>query len=421
MENKAAAILLTAGFSSRMGAFKPLLPMGEITALERVLITLNEAGLDPVIAVTGYRRESLLPILSKHGVLECFNPAFAQGMFSSVQAGTGCFRKNKSSGSSGSPGAPEGFFLVPVDCPLIPVTVYKAMLTQRDLHPDKMIVPCYRGKKGHPLYIPAAFADEILACDGKEGMKGITDKDQDRLVRLEVPDEAVVMDMDTREAYLELLEYMEDKGRDSRPLARRRLFLVRHGQIRQHEEPILLGQTDVPLSELGKIQAEEAAAALRRHAAAISSIYTSDLQRAHDTAEIIAGALSADSAAGRPDVTPMKEFREMALGSIDGMYVSQFKKQYPAEYERRGSNRLIYKTGNESENFYDLQYRVMKKLKRLAAETAGDLVLVTHGGVIRVILSNLLGIPLEEALDMKIENGKVLGVLWDPTGESSFL
>lgn len=410
MENKAAAIVLAAGYSSRMGSFKPLLPLGGISVLEHVLLTLKEAGIDPIVTVTGHQSEKLGPLISKYGVKECFNPLFSQGMFSSIQAGAVCLKNKRSSY--------KGFFLVPVDCPLISPKIYKAMLEQKEHYADKMIVPCYRGKKGHPLYLPNNYLGRIFAGDANKGMKQITDKKREDMIHLEVPEETVVMDMDTPEDYRELEDYLKMGGRRL-PSIKRKLILIRHGQIKQHKEPILLGQADVPLSNKGMVQAKKAGEIIRTLHGGVRVIYTSDLKRAYDTAKIIS-EVQMENSCGINIVT-VKEFREMSLGQLDGMYVSEFKNKFPDEYEYRGKNLLKYKIGNKSENFYDLQYRVMKKLNQLAVLTPNDICIVTHAGVIKVILSNLLGIPLQEAADMKIDNGEVTALVWDPSDRSCLL
>jgi hypothetical protein len=86
-EKKSAGLILAAGFSSRMGSFKPLLPIGDVTAIERVIDTLKKAGVHHIICVTGFQREQLSPVFAAHGVTEAFNPDFKRGMFSSIKAG----------------------------------------------------------------------------------------------------------------------------------------------------------------------------------------------------------------------------------------------------------------------------------------------------------------------------------------------
>ena len=79
------ACILAAGFSSRMGSFKPLLPLGDKTVIERAIAVSKEAGIEDIVVVTGYNREALLPVLEKEGVEEVFNWHFEEGMFTSIQ------------------------------------------------------------------------------------------------------------------------------------------------------------------------------------------------------------------------------------------------------------------------------------------------------------------------------------------------
>ena len=174
---KTIGLILAAGYSSRMGTFKPLLPIGDMAAMERVTAALRKAGVETVIGVTGYERERLSPIFAAEGIREAYNPDFEQGMFSSIKAGI-------SKALIEAPEATEGFLLMPVDCPLVPAEVVEQILEKHREEPDSFIVPCYRGKKGHPLFIPAQYGPEILAHDGEGGLKAITSRHEDRLIRL---------------------------------------------------------------------------------------------------------------------------------------------------------------------------------------------------------------------------------------------
>ena len=100
----------------------------------------------------------------------------------------------------------------------------------------------------------------------------------------------------------------------------KRIVLIRHGEIRQHKEKIFLGQTDVPLSDIGREQAEDAARELILEELSANRIYTSDLSRAAETAEIIAAAFPETC------VIPVPRLREMSLGEWDGRYISEIRR-----------------------------------------------------------------------------------------------
>jgi len=83
VESRLAAIVLAAGYSSRMTDFKPLLPLAGSTAFERCIGLFRAAGVGEVIAVLGYRAEELQPLAERAGARCVFNPHFEQEMFSS--------------------------------------------------------------------------------------------------------------------------------------------------------------------------------------------------------------------------------------------------------------------------------------------------------------------------------------------------
>ena len=251
-------------------------------------------------------------------------------------------------------------------------------------------------------------ADETLALPGNApgGFKTITDKYDDFLYRMETGSESVVLDMDDKAGYEEIVKYIESGCREeslSELAEGHRFILVRHGQIRQHKDKIFLGQLDVPLSISGKGQAALAGARLKKECISFDTdfIYSSDLIRAYETASIIAGKLNMS------DIKKEPAFREMALGEWDGKYIKDIKQKYPEEYERRGRDIFKFKLGHDSENFYDLQYRVLKRLKKiLKKEAHRDILIVAHSGVLRIISNALAGVDVTDDSYTSIGNGE---------------
>ena len=172
-----------------------------------------------------------------------------------------------------------------------------------------------------------------------------------------------------------------------------RIFLVRHGQPEQHSGKIFLGQADVPLSDLGKREAEMAGERLVKLGAQLKRIYSSDLARAMETADIIAGNFD------DVPVIPDKLLREMAMGIWDGELIEDIKVKFPEEYAKRGEDIRNYRTPG-GENFYELHGRVTREFHRIFSEdfrsadqtsvgSPGDLVIVAHLGVLTVLSEEL--------------------------------
>lgn len=412
MKSNYAAIILAAGYSSRMKSFKPLLPVGEITAVGRSVLAVTGADIKEIAVVTGHNRALITPKLDEISasfdvsqninVFEAHNPEFDKGMFSSIKAGIAAIRKQ----------APEteGIFLMPADCPLISSDVISEVM-QRANDSD-FCVPVFKGKKGHPLFIPKKYFDEICDHDGPGGLKAITDKYWDKMIRVPVEEEGCIMDMDTPEGYEEIKHFLEAgcKRAPLHELAKgRRIFFVRHGQTRQHDEKMFIGRYDVPLAAGAEKDIAEMAEKLREEIHKEEArqsrlkIYTSPLLRAKQTAEIIKEVLGTVET----ELCIEEALQEISLGEWDGRSVREIKEQYPAEYERRGNDLFAFKTGNRAENFYDVQYRAVKALRKiLKADSSRDIVIVSHSAVIRALENNLKAMQVDD--------------YWDPVDKCSY-
>lgn len=396
---KIGAIILAAGYSSRMNAFKPLLEIKGKPALQGLMDEIASAGIGALTVVTGYRHEELQELIHNAGAVEAYNNNFDKGMFSSIQKGLETARKNFS--------GYDGFLLMPVDCPLICREMLELIMQNVREYEKKesFFVLTFRGKKGHPLYIPNKYIDEIIDYDGPGGLKGITDKYWAKMKKVPCGDEGCILDMDTPEGYREILAFCE-AGR-VRPqiceLAKgRRIILVRHGETRLHQEKMFIGQYDVPLNEKGRTQAAAIGEAIRRAEADVPHIYTSPLCRAVETAEIIAGV------AGISELKIIQGFKEINLGAWDGMPVREVKEKYPQQYAIRGEDIFAFKIGNKAENFYDVQYRAVNELRSiLENDESKDIVIVSHSAVIRALQNNLEGRGVEENWN-KVEKGEYI-------------
>lgn len=158
---------------------------------------------------------------------------------------------------------------------------------------------------------------------------------------------------------------------------------------------MLIGQYDVPLSREGRRQIVESASDLLLYHPQVEAIYSSDLKRAEESAEILRHYLSQET--GHIRIVKEKGFREISLGDWDGQPVSRIREQYPDEYRRRGEDIFSFKIGNTAENFYDMQYRAVSALREIMKkDTSGDLMIVAHSGVIRALENNLKGMRVDD-------------------------
>ena len=167
-----SAVVLAAGYSSRMGSFKPLLTVGEVPALERLIAGIKEAGIKNIAVVTGYRHELLQPVIrsmsgSRDGDRRGVQRWFRQRHVLVDKDGIARVREVFPDS--------EGCFLMPVDCPLIDskviTTLEETVMCSGDTVRDSFAVPVFEGKKGHPLYVPAGYAERYAATTDREDSK----------------------------------------------------------------------------------------------------------------------------------------------------------------------------------------------------------------------------------------------------------
>jgi len=174
-----------------------------------------------------------------------------------------------------------------------------------------------------------------------------------------------------------------------------RLLLVRHGQSTWNHQKRIQGQLDPPLSELGWEQARSVASRLRD--AELAGFYSSDLSRARETAEAIAELVGT-----RPRLLP--DLREVALGEWEGKTREELMAQYPRVWERwrREPSWDLVPGGEGSATF---ESRVEAAINRLfRRHPAGDVLVVTHGGVIQVAIGLVTGRSSAGLFPFLIEN-----------------
>ncbi len=196
--HSASGIVLAAGVSSRMGDLKPLLPLGGRPAVVRAAETLLGAGIRDVVVVVGYRSEEVMAALDGLPVRTALNEDYVSGMFSSVRRGIQAIWPSA-----------RAFFLLPADIPLVSADTLRSLacaLFEHDMRPE-IVYPCRMGHHGHPPLISTVLRDRIIDWDGPGGLRGVLERRQDRALNLEVDDPGILMDMDTRDDYLRLVQY----------------------------------------------------------------------------------------------------------------------------------------------------------------------------------------------------------------------
>jgi len=193
-------IVLAAGMSRRMGFVnKLLLPFRGRTILEMTLDQIVASGAEEILVVLGHEAERIRPVLEKFPIRTAFNPDFAAGMTTSIQAGIRAASANT-----------EGFMICLSDMPLIEAATYRsligAFIEKKKTNGRVIIQPVFENTPGNPVIFSACYKNEILALTFNEGCKPIVQNNREHLHHFEVPTGAILMDADTEAAYKALLD-----------------------------------------------------------------------------------------------------------------------------------------------------------------------------------------------------------------------
>lgn len=159
------------------------------------------------------------------------------------------------------------------------------------------------------------------------------------------------------------------------------LILVRHGQIQANIEKRWHGWTDSALTDIGRAQAELAAARIAREHPDIRAIYASPLQRAFHTAQAIADALGLE-------VLPEPRLKEYGIGVLEGVSFGDLHRQYDF-FRQIEANAHYAPEGGES--ILQVGERVRDAIHDLQARHRGEKILaVSHGAAMALALADLL-------------------------------
>lgn len=188
-----SAIILAAGESKRMGQNKFLLPWGEKKMLEQTLATYSQSPLDEIILVLGYEAERILAEITTSAIKVVINPAFKEGMSSSLRCGLLAVGQHTA-----------GILIALGDQPGIDrKVVIKLVSAFHDLYPrHNIFVPIYNGRPGHPVILSKKFFPDIQKLTGDIGGRHILRRNEKEIFEVQVETEAILWDIDTMTDYL---------------------------------------------------------------------------------------------------------------------------------------------------------------------------------------------------------------------------
>ena len=187
-----AAVILSAGESSRMGRPKALLPIGSQTFIEKIVGALRQAGLENIIVILGHDAEAMGQKITHLPVTILVNPDYRKGQLSSLRvairhlvANDGC----------------SGLLVHLVDHPYIDAALVNLLIERFEDSGKLIAVPRFHGKRGHPVIFARSLFGELLNAPEDQGAKAVVNAHRDETLEIETEDEGITLDIDTPELY----------------------------------------------------------------------------------------------------------------------------------------------------------------------------------------------------------------------------
>ena len=180
------------------------------------------------------------------------------------------------------------------------------------------------------------------------------------------------------------------------------IYFIRHGETDWNLEGRLQGQKDIPLNDLGRVQAEEAGRRLRGLVPHVEDLayVASPMSRTRETMERLRAAIGLHPESYRLD----ERLVELTFGSWEGLTWKEVRKAEPQAAAMRERDKWSYVPPGGGESYAMLADRVRSILDDIARDT----VIVSHGGVARAFLALACGVSSRQAASMDIWQGRIL-------------
>jgi molybdenum cofactor cytidylyltransferase len=197
-------VVLAAGKSSRMGTAKQLLLLGSRTVLGQTLTNVRNSGLNEIVLVLGSSAESIRQQLPD-SVLEdariVTNEAYEQGMASSLRAGISAVRAQA-----------QAALVILADQPFIRAETLDRIVEEYYRTHAPIVIPTHQGLRGNPVLLDRSVFHEVMALEGDIGCRAIFGSHLDEIVKVEVGDPGILLDIDNRDDYEQLRHFGSGQG-----------------------------------------------------------------------------------------------------------------------------------------------------------------------------------------------------------------
>lgn len=184
------AILLAAGKSTRMGTLKGLLPWGGKTLFEHQLMELEKSLIDSIIVVVGYKKEHFMKITKELPIKTVFNQHFQSGKCSSLLTGLRTIESRS-----------DAILVVAVDQPIC-FEVINRLLESLSNSKDKIAVPLFNEKRGHPVLFSGSILEDLLSIKEETlGIRSVFQKYKNSICEVPLNNDYIQLNLNTPEEY----------------------------------------------------------------------------------------------------------------------------------------------------------------------------------------------------------------------------
>ncbi|MCK3685726.1 nucleotidyltransferase family protein [Maribellus sp. YY47] len=199
LKKKVWCLILAAGESTRMKQQKLLMPWNGRTVVEATVGRALASNADEVLVVTGSHRSEIESLLKPLDVKIVVNESYPDGMLSSVLCGIKTI-----------PSTVNAVLVMLGDQPMVQTSVINRIIEIYQKEGKKIILPVWKGKRGHPVLFDLQFREEMFGLKGNPGLRELLQRYPEAVKELEVDSSEIVEDLDTQEDYQKLKDTYDD-------------------------------------------------------------------------------------------------------------------------------------------------------------------------------------------------------------------
>jgi CTP:molybdopterin cytidylyltransferase MocA len=184
-----AAAILSGGESRRMGSPKALIPYRGTTFAGHLLDVVKHPRIGVIRVVLGASAEKIRERLQLDSAVVVLNPDWPSGQLSSIQAAVRSLPKDETA----------GLVLCPVDHPIVSADLVAKLIAEFDSTGKPIVLPTYRGRRGHPVIFRASLYDELLAASPEVGARQVVWAHQADVVEVPTEEKGIVLNLNDPE------------------------------------------------------------------------------------------------------------------------------------------------------------------------------------------------------------------------------